>query len=73
MFLRQGQVHVNIIFIIIYIMLTAFMPPGFSPLGSLSTMSRRDSVSGSNIPLITELGIYVYAHFSSLLSYTLEF
>ncbi|PVD37919.1 hypothetical protein C0Q70_00521 [Pomacea canaliculata] len=33
----------------------AFMPPGFSPLGSLSTMSRRDSVSGSNIPLITEL------------------
>ncbi|XP_070187929.1 calcium-activated potassium channel slowpoke-like isoform X2 [Littorina saxatilis] len=33
----------------------AFMPAGFSSLGSPIVMNRRDSVSGSNIPLITEL------------------
>ncbi|KAK7113467.1 hypothetical protein V1264_012751 [Littorina saxatilis] len=31
------------------------MPAGFSSLGSPIVMNRRDSVSGSNIPLITEL------------------
>ncbi|XP_041362291.1 calcium-activated potassium channel slowpoke-like isoform X2 [Gigantopelta aegis] len=32
-----------------------FLPSGFSPLGSPSNSSRRGSVSGSNVPLITEL------------------
>ncbi|KAK3091427.1 hypothetical protein FSP39_019809 [Pinctada imbricata] len=32
-----------------------FLPPGFSPVGSPARMSRRGSVCGSNVPLITEL------------------
>ncbi|XP_048248119.1 calcium-activated potassium channel slowpoke-like isoform X8 [Haliotis rufescens] len=32
-----------------------FLPPGFSPMGSPASVSRRGSVCGSNVPLITEL------------------
>ncbi|XP_071128802.1 calcium-activated potassium channel slowpoke-like isoform X4 [Mytilus edulis] len=32
-----------------------FLPPGFSPIGSPAKQSRRGSVCGSNVPLITEL------------------
>lgn len=34
---------------------SGFLPPGFSPIGH-SKRSRRGSVCGSNVPLITELG-----------------
>ncbi|ESP01401.1 hypothetical protein LOTGIDRAFT_111687 [Lottia gigantea] len=33
----------------------AFLPAGFSPLGSPASSSRRGSICGSNVPLITEL------------------
>ncbi|KAL5018366.1 hypothetical protein ScPMuIL_004088 [Solemya velum] len=32
-----------------------FLPPGFSPIGSPAKRSRRGSVCGANVPLITEL------------------
>ena len=39
-----------------FIHVSGFLPPGFTPVGSPAKMSRRGSVCGSNVPLITELG-----------------